>query len=122
MELLCINSLTSDAFSSENVGTKAFQTSVQVVPDIPVGLVGLSRDFVQTVTLKEVKLQGLSLLGGEFFPRSLQERPAVNFISQHLTLGVGKMVNLDFLAAVVMTGVQIPAAIKRAVVGHLDDP
>lgn len=86
MELLCTNSLTLGVCSWENVGPKPLQAAVIVVPDIPIGLAGLFRDFVEAVALKEMQFQSLPLLWGEFFPKSVEKRPAGNLVDRYLTM------------------------------------
>jgi hypothetical protein len=59
-------------FFREDMGAKPFEAPVIVVSDIPKGLAGLLRDFVEAIAFEEMEFQGLPLLYREFLPKPVQ--------------------------------------------------
>lgn len=55
-----------------DIGAKPFQTPVILVSDVSKSLAGLFRDFVEGITFKEMKFQGLPLLWRKLPPESVQ--------------------------------------------------
>ena len=93
-----------------------------MVSDIPKRLIRLFRDFPETIALKEMQFQSLSLFFGEFLAQPIQKISGRYFIDKKGLACSANLLFIEGLSVIVLPPGQILSAVYCPVVGDLNDP